>query len=129
MIHRINIHDRSMCNSLRTLLATPYPSVDPQTVGGRWYGKSDDGVLLACVWCAMDKPFAYVDYLASSTQRGHGLRLVAWLADALIANGYTRVLANVYADNKMMVRAITVLQSGRAPENGPYYLVDLTGGQ
>ena len=128
MIHLINIQDRNTLNELRTLLAPHYPSVDPQTVGGRWYGNSHDDKLLACIWCAMDWPFAYIDYLVCDTQRGRGLVVAGWVVNSMMTNGYTRILANIHADNEMMVRVITTLQGGHAPTNGPYYLVDLTGG-
>jgi len=115
--------------AIRELLARTeyYSDVDPHQIGGRWFGDVRDGKLLACVWCATDKPFAYIDYLAARDGSGRGLRLAAWLVGTLMGEGYTRILANVAQDNELMVRAITTLQGGRAPQNGPYWLVDLTG--
>ena len=119
-----------VCDRISGMLASTgyYGDIDPHAIGGRWYVDWDDGNWRACVWLGLDKPFAYMDYLAG-TGGGRALRMAATLSGMLMNEGYTRILANVKQDNELMVRAITALQGGRAPSGGPYWLVDLTGRQ
>lgn len=122
-----NTFEQQTCDRLLEVLAPAYPGItDPHALGGTWLVRVDESDnILACVHVYRDKPFAYIDHLVCQSGRGHGLRLAAVLVRLLQADGYTRILANIRQDNKLMVRAMTYLRGGNPPQNGPYYLVDL----
>ncbi len=124
LIYVVNTHTVDACDRLRRLIVPTYGDIDPHMIGGRWFVYEIEGQYVACLWTAAERPFAYLDYLACDSGRGHGLRLAAAIGQAYRLDGYTRILANVHGDNELMVRAIARLQ-GHAPKNGPYYLVDL----
>lgn len=123
-IYAVDTSYAVVCDRVRELIVPHYGDVDPHQTGGTWFVYDRDSEWVACVWALMQRPFAYIDYLACRSGRGHGLRLAAILTQTMLQDGYTRVLANVHEDNDLMVRAIARLQ-GHAPDNGPYYLVDL----
>jgi hypothetical protein len=115
---------------LINLLRDVYPGIrGPRYAGGVWLATvNNDDDVLACIWIARDKPFAYIDHLASATNRGHGFRLAACTVMMLREEGFTRILANVDWHNSQMVRAMSLLYGSDLAEHGSYCLVNLARG-